>query len=123
MVIYFCAFLLTAVTTTKTLHRGLDAESDVDDNTESAVPFRATPLTARCSTPVGRAGTPLGRAPTPLGRAPTPLGRISTQQRRSATPVNSHFEYVSLNNVGGGYSLAKGAITEDVEEEQAPKSE
>ncbi|KAK3871908.1 hypothetical protein Pcinc_022972 [Petrolisthes cinctipes] len=101
----------TTVTTTKTLHQGLDVESDVDDNSESAVPFRATPLTARST-------TPLGRTPTPLGRAPTPVIRSSTPLRRSTTPINSHLEYLSLNNVGRGYVLTKGAIAEDVEEEE-----
>nr|XP_027230750.1 lateral signaling target protein 2 homolog [Penaeus vannamei] len=46
-------------TTTRTLHRGLDADSDVDDGSESTVPIRATPLTARGGTPLGRSSTPL----------------------------------------------------------------
>lgn len=80
-------------TTTKTLHRGLDVESDVDDGTESTVPRRATPLTARSGTPLARAGTPASRA-----------------NSRSS---------VSGDGVGRGYTLAKGAIAEDMEEEEA----
>lgn len=83
----------TAYTTTRILHRGLDAESDVDDGTESTVPRRATPLTARSGTPLARAATP-------------------------ATRANSRSS-VSGDGVGRGYTLAKGAISEDVEEEEA----
>lgn len=72
-------------------------DSDVDDGTESTVPQRATPFTAR-------SGTPLAR--------------------RSATPVSREFSRgnsrssVSGDVVGRGYTLAKGAIAEDVEEEE-----
>lgn len=82
-----------AYTTTKTLHRGLDVESDVDDGSESTVPRRATPLTARCGTPLARAGTPASRA-----------------NSRSS---------VSGDGVGRGYTLAKGAIAEEAEDEAA----
>ncbi|XP_071532845.1 uncharacterized protein [Panulirus ornatus] len=86
----------TSFTTTRTLHRGLDTESDVDDGTESTVPMRATPLTARSGTPLGRAGTPVNR---------------------------SHMKStLSVDTSRGGYTLAKGAIAEDVEEEENPKS-
>lgn len=93
---YFLLFCSIAFTTTRTLHRGLDTESDVDDGTESTVPLRATPLTARSGTPLGRAGTPVNRS------------RVKT-----TLPVDTP---------RGGYTLAKGAIAEDLEEEEKPKS-
>ncbi|XP_047475070.1 uncharacterized protein LOC125029226 isoform X3 [Penaeus chinensis] len=84
-------------TTTRTLHRGLDADSDVDDGSESTVPIRATPLTAR-------GGTPLGRSSTPL----------TGLRNRSS---------LATENTRGGYTLAKGAIAEDIEEEdEKPKN-
>ncbi|XP_063865752.1 uncharacterized protein LOC135103434 isoform X4 [Scylla paramamosain] len=93
---------VTSYTTTRTLHRGLDVDSDVDDGTESTVPQRATPFTAR-------SGTPLAR--------------------RSATPVSREFSRgnsrssVSGDVVGRGYTLAKGAIAEDVEEEEEAEND
>ena len=90
----------TAYTTTRTLHRGLDADSDVDDGTESTVPQRATPFT-------GRSGTPLARAATPVTR---PNSRSSVSRGNSRSSV--------CGDVGRGYTLAKGAIAEDVEEEE-----
>ncbi|XP_042882143.1 uncharacterized protein LOC122259442 isoform X3 [Penaeus japonicus] len=84
-------------TTTRTLHRGLDADSDVDDGSESTVPIRATPLTSR-------GGTPLGRSSTPL---------CGLRNRSTLTAENTR----------GGYTLAKGAIAEDIEEEdEKPKN-
>lgn len=92
---YYISF--PAYTTTRTLHRGLDADSDVDDGSESTVPIRATPLTSR-------GGTPLGRSSTPL---------CGLRNRSTLTAENTR----------GGYTLAKGAIAEDIEEEdEKPKS-
>ncbi|XP_042241959.1 uncharacterized protein LOC121879401 isoform X2 [Homarus americanus] len=85
-----------SLTTTRTLHCGLDTESDVDDGTESTVPLRATPLTARSGTPLGRAGTPINRC---------------------------HSKSKMLIDTSkGGYTLAKGAIAEDLEEEERPEN-
>ncbi|XP_066965627.1 LOW QUALITY PROTEIN: uncharacterized protein [Macrobrachium rosenbergii] len=80
-------------TTTRTLHLGLDVESDVDDGTESAVPERATPL-------LGRGGTPLGRAMTPL--------KLSSSRKSSSASVDG----------GKGFKIGEGTIAEDVEEEE-----
>ncbi|XP_069936393.1 uncharacterized protein [Cherax quadricarinatus] len=86
----------SSYTTTRTLHRGLDTESDVDDGTESTVPLRATPLTARSGTPLSRAGTPIHRP---------------------------HSKSTLLRDASkGGYTLAKGAIAEDLEEEERPEN-
>lgn len=88
---------VTSYTTTRTLHRGLDADSDVEDGTESTVLQRATPFMAR-------SGTPLARSVTPSGKA----------NSRSS---------VSGDVVGRGYTLAKGAIAEDVEEEEEAEND
>ncbi|XP_045132558.1 uncharacterized protein LOC123516893 isoform X3 [Portunus trituberculatus] len=92
---------VTSYTTTRTLHQGLDVDSDVDDGTESTVPQRATPFTAR-------SGTPLAR--------------------RSATPVSREFSRGNsrssvCGDAGRGYTLAKGAIAEDVEEEEEAEND
>ncbi|KAG0715750.1 SUN domain-containing protein 1 [Chionoecetes opilio] len=85
---------VTSYTTTRTLHHGLDVDSDMEDGT---VPQRATPFTARSGTPLARAATPANR----------PNSRSS----------------VSGDGVGRGYTLAKGAIAEDVEEEEEAEAE
>ncbi|XP_064080466.1 uncharacterized protein LOC135197276 isoform X2 [Macrobrachium nipponense] len=84
--------------TTRTLHLGLDVESDVDDGTESAVPDRATPL-------LGRGGTPLGRAMTPL--------KLSSSRKSSSASVDG----------GKGFKIGEGTIAEDVEEEEEKDQE
>nr|XP_045606712.1 uncharacterized protein LOC123763584 isoform X2 [Procambarus clarkii] len=84
----------SSFTTTRTLHRGLDTESD-GDGVESTVLLRATPLTARSGTPLGRSATPINRS-------------------RSKSTL--------LLETSKGYTLAKGAIAEDLEEEERPES-
>lgn len=84
----------TAFTTTTTLHRGLDTESDGEDGPghQSAIPLRPTPLSRKSGTP--------------LGRAMTPLSKFNSVSRRSSTL-----------DAGKGYKLGEGTIAEDLEEE------
>ncbi|KAK7066087.1 hypothetical protein SK128_019778 [Halocaridina rubra] len=93
----------TSYITSRSLHSGLDAESDVDDGTESTVPSRATPITARSGTPISRSMTPLG----------------VINSRRS---LSSSRKTAGGLDYGKAYKLGEGTIAEDLEEEEVSRN-